>query len=640
MAGEPIGSVRGAPPGEDDLVEKVVTRVELWERGVGREFRAKCERLHDQYRGFKRWESAWIAAGSSDRDGYIREARKEWGAELHIPLSYRTIETIVPRAIANAPKLIYLPRDEQWEPNVEAVQMLIDAQQEAIDIDLPFQDVMRDGQIYGLGVGKTYWDRQVRTMRRMKSRLVPRPGKLGGGHYLGGPEEEVTFDGPRFESVDLWDFAWDPYGYDMRTAGWTAQKIWLTLEAVLARLPAAGGPWNTDSAGLLDEDAIKKLGNSNQKYDEIWRKRMSKSGFSTTNFVEQGEGIHELIEYHNGDSVFMVLDRQVLVQTGENPCKEMPFQVYRPTPLNHQMVGIGALEPLEHLQRELDTLRSQRRDLVTLALCAGYAYDASAVDPNDLEFGPAAAIEIDGNPREALMPLGVKDVPGAGYQEEQAILQNFSDVAGLTDALDNSSPSASTTATEAQMVQAALGRRIELGSRRFEIEIVRPAACQFLYLDQRKITEERTYALPEQEPDQTDPDAARYRWIKVGPGELQGEFEIRVEGGSLAARNTSQDRADAAQLFNTLAGDWFTNPTMVREQFYRLMGFKNPKAWLRSPEPSVPQSALRMLVQLGYDPQAIAMAVLRAREVSAPQEGEAAEQLTALSGATEGAQQQ
>lgn len=638
-SGGHIGSIDGAPPNEIDLLRKVVTRMELWERGIGKEFRAKCERLHDQYRGFKRWESAWIRAGSRDRDGYVREAVKEWGAELHIPLSYRTIETIVPRAVANAPKLLYLPRHEKWEPNVEAVQALIDAQQEAIDIDLPFQDVMRDGQIYGLGVGKTSWDRQVRKARKVKPRLVPLPEKDGGEHYLSEAEEEVTFDGPRFESVDLWAWAWDPYGYDMRTVDWTAQTVWLTLEGVLARLPSAGGAWNTESAKLLDEDAITKLGNSNQRYDEVWRKRMHKSGFSTTNFPEQGEGIHELIEYHNGNDVFTVLDRQVLVQTGENPCGEMPFQVYRPTPLSHQMVGIGALEPLEHLQRELNTLRSQRRDLVTLALCAGYAYDASAIDPNDLEFGPAAAIEVDGNPREALLPLGIKDVPGAGYQEEQAILQNMNDVAGLTDALDNSSPSASTTATEAQMVQAALGKRIELGSRRFELEVVRSTACQFLYLDQRKITEERTYAQPEQEPDQTDPDAARYRWVQVGPGELQGEFEIRVEGGSLAARNTAQDRSDAAQLFNTLAGDWFTNPTMVREQFYRLMGFKNPKAWLRSPEPSVPQSALRMLVQMGYDPQAIAMAVLRAREVSAPQEGEGAEQLTALSGSAQGAQQ-
>jgi hypothetical protein len=49
----------------------------------------------------------------------------------------------------------------------------------------------------------------------------------------------------------------------------------------------------------------------------------------------------------------------------------LPFQVYRPTPLQKQMVGIGDLEPLEHLQRELDTLRSQRRDAATMALCAG-----------------------------------------------------------------------------------------------------------------------------------------------------------------------------------------------------------------------------------------------------------------------------
>jgi hypothetical protein len=61
---------------------------------------------------------------------------------------------------------------------------------------------------------------------------------------------------------------------------------------------------------------------------------------------------------------------QVLVQEAENGCRGIPFQVYRPTPLQGQMVGIGDLEPLEHLQRELDTLRSQRRDGATLALAA------------------------------------------------------------------------------------------------------------------------------------------------------------------------------------------------------------------------------------------------------------------------------
>lgn len=631
---------RGGTPAEQDIVQKIVSRTRLWEETIGKEFRLKNQRLYDQYRGFTSWDDQWNRTSAKDKNGYLYEAEKKWGAKLHIPLSFRTIETVVPRAIANFPRLLYFARDERYEDNVEAVQMLIDAQQEQIDIDLRFQSVMRSGEIYGLGVSKTFWDRQVQMRRRMRERRVPLPVRFGGTHYLAEPEEDVIFDDPRMESVDIFDWLWDPYGYNMTTCGWTAHKLWLTDEGVMARLPP-GGSWNTDSAAGLDEEGVKGLTGGDKEYEEVMRHRLAMSGFHATAFRNRDEKIHELIEYHSGDQVISVLDRQVLVETGENPCRGMPFQVYRPTELEHQMVGIGSLEPLEHLQRELDTLRSQRRDLVTLALCAGYAYDATAVDPEDLQFGPAAAIEVDGDPRQALMPLGVKEVPGAGYQEEAAIIANMNDVAGLTDALDNSSPGGSQTATEAQMVQATLGKRIELKSKRFELEIVRPGACQFLYLDQRKIKEMRTLTLPTAPEQYADPDVALYKWVELGPGDLEGEYEIRVEGGSLAARNTAQDRADAAQLFNTLAGDWFTNPTMVREQFYRLMGFKNPKAWLRSPEPSVPQSALRYLVQLGYDPYDIAEAVLRSRETSAPQEGPAAEQLTAMSGAptSEGAPQ-
>jgi hypothetical protein len=117
-----------------------------------------------------------------------------------------------------------------------------------------------------------------------------------------------------------------------------------------------------------------------------------------------------------------VLDRQALVQDAENPCVGMlPFQVYRPTKVPKQMVGIGEIEPIQHLQRELDTLRSQRRDAATLALCAGYAYDDGAIDEEDLVFGPAAAIRSATRGSRTRSCRSRSDVPGTGYQEEQVI---------------------------------------------------------------------------------------------------------------------------------------------------------------------------------------------------------------------------
>lgn len=601
------------PEEEAATLKRINDRVQHWEDGLGKDFHLKCEKHYDQYRGFTKWQDDWRKVGPRDRDGWVREARKEWGAQLHIPLSYRTIETVIPRAIAHAPHILVMPRQEEFREGVEQVQLLLDAQQQQINIDLPYQDVMRAGQIYGLGVGKTFWDYRTRNIKRQRPAIEPKQP----GEYLLTEEKRVEFDDPRFESLDIFDFLWDPYGYSMDNCGWTAQKLWLTLDEVMKRLPANGGLWDTPGAQELTEDAVRKLPTADARYTKTWNARMRASGFNVGNFSAQGEHIHEVVEYHDGTNVYTVLDRKVLVRVTENPCGAMPFQIYRPVPLLHQMVGIGALEPLEHLQRELDTLRSQRRDLVTLALCAGYAFDATLMSEEDLQFGPAAAIAIDGDPRTALMPLTVREVPGSGYQEEQSIRLDIEAVSGESDALDNSPGGSTSTATEAQLVQAALGRRIELGARRFEIEVVRESAQQFLYLDQREIVEQRTLMRPGDIPSESDGETARYKWFKIGPGELEGEYQLYVEGGSMAAKNIPQERSDAERLLAQVAHDPFADPVKPRLEAWRKMGVKHPESWLRGTPETVPVETLGLAVQMGCDPGLLQKALIAAREKEA-----------------------
>lgn len=619
----------GVPDQERDLVQKLMEKVFRFEMGVGKDFRERCERFYRQYRGFRAFQDHWTKVGPNDRDAMLYDAKKHWGAHLHIPLSFRTIETIVPKAIANAPKVLVLPRDEQWRKNVESVRLLIERQQEQIDIDLALQAVMRSGRMYGLGVSKTYWRREVVNRRRMEQRVFRR------GFTLGKLTPELTFDDPMVEDLDVFDFGWDPYGSDMRTCEWTYHRVWMSTEAVIARL--GEDVWETESAKALTPDDVRGMGGGGQRYDEIWKDRMEVSGFrSWSTFGERGEQPHELIEWHDGERVLTILDRQVLVQDAENPCcGMMPFQIYRPTPLSKQFVGIGDLEPLEHLQRELDTLRSQRRDAATIALCAGYAFDDGIVNEEDLQFGPNAAIRVNGNPAEALMPLQVREVPGSGYQEEAAIVSNIEAVSGLQDAL-NPSPGTSTTqtATEAQLVQASLSARIELGSRRFEIEVVRALGRSMLYLDQRMITENRPALMVPEEgvtPEEAMETGA-YKQYPVGPGELLGEYEIAMEGGSMAAKNIPQDRADAAQLMNMFAHSWYVNPTKPLERALELMGVKHPKAWMKASEPPIPAMALSFLKLAGVDPNLIEQAVMKARTVSAPQEGPTADQVTGMLG--------
>jgi hypothetical protein len=603
--------VQGAPDADRDLVNETVACVDTFEKGIGQDFHENCRKWYRQYRGFKKFRNAWEAAGPNDRDGVVYDAQKTWGANLHIPLSFRTIETMVPRAIAQRPRMLYLPRAPRWEENVESVQMLIDSQQEQIDIELEFQDVMRSGFIYGLGIGKAFWRREYaprRQVRRSMRRL--------GAYYLGPKRSQLAFDDPDFENIDVFDFMWDPYADGMDCCGWAVHRSWLSLEQCLQRIQS--GLWNTDTAKLLDEDAIRRMSTSGQKYDEIWQDRMEASGLGS--FASQpgrGEQVHELLEWHNGDEVYSVLDRQAAVQQAENQCVgSLPFQTYRPTKVPKQMVGIGELEPLEHLQRELDTLRSQRRDAATLALCAGYAYDVNAIDEDDLVFGPALAIAVrNARPQDAIMPIPVKEPPGTSYQEEQVVRTDFDAVSGINDALAGGEGTPAGTATEAQLVQAAVSVRVELKSRRFEVEVVRRAARCFLHLNQRMILSERP---PIRQPGdglslEQAYDTGRWQWFPVGPGELQGDYEIIPEGGSMAAPNVPQMRQDFGLL-----GQLEQNPHVDQRKLLlhrlKMLGIKDPEGWLTQEQPPIPPATLEILQQMGTDPRLIQFAVTRAQQ--------------------------
>lgn len=608
----------GVPDQENAITESILHRVKLWEDSVGKDFKHKYEELYQQYRGFKEWKQDWIGAAENDRDIKVEELKKRWGARLHIPLSFMAVETLLPRMVANSPHITYLPRDERWQDNVRAVQQLVDWQQEQIRIELPFQEVARSGLINGIGVGKTFWDRKVRTRRVMEERPIPLPQPLGGKYRLSKPQEDVHFDGPRFEAIDVGDFMWDPYNYDMATCDWTAQRIWLTLEKVLERLD--NGAWTSVGAQNLTEDLIRALPGSNARYDELWQARMRESGFNSTSFSERGEQIHELIEYHNGEHVYSILDRTLLVNSGENPCGEMPYQIFRPVPLAHQMVGVGVCEPLTHLQREFDTFRSQRRDATTLSLKAPTAYDDSRVRADEIDFDPTGLIPVDGDPRNAMMQMPPKDIPGTSFEEEASMRGDIKEVAGLADAAEQTPA----TATEAQLAQAQTSLRTQLFSERFESEIVHPVACQFLWLNQREIKAARKMVAPtepgQQEQEQEDPEyAPPYKSIEVDPGTLAGEFEIRVAKGSLAAKNLPQERSDAQIMLTQLAHDWYLDPLKPRLEALRKLGVERPQDWLRPAQPALPLGVLRIMLKLGVPAEVIQQAVIRARTIEEPQ---------------------
>lgn len=594
-----------------DLLTKIETRFNAADQGVHARFRDRANRMYSLYRSYSDWKTNG-GIDRRDRDPGLGSAKREWGAELFIPYAFSTVETILPRMLSNSPKILVRPRGRSSEENVENIKFIIEAQQEQIDYELILQRIARNALIYGIGWQKIAWKKEERDRKIVRPRSLRLPGQ---SDFVVDVKREAVFDDPMAECLDPFDVFWDPMAAKVSECDWIIHRTWRSTDYCLSLLRR--GLW-----GEITEREITEAGSGDTRYTDAFQQRLTIGGYP--NF--KARDTHEVWEYHDGREVVTVLDRQWVVQRGDNPAwhGELPFQVFRPTPVDGQMVGIGEIEPIEDLQDEMNVMRSQRRDNATLVLQKSFFYTEGLIDPDDFKLGPGTGIPIQGDPREGIMNIDFGEIPHSGYREAAELQADIERTTGIDDSLSGSGQPQQ-TATGIQLVQAAANLRIQQKTRNCEIELVRSGGRQFLSLNQQRILSNREIRIPAQ-PSPEGPDR-RWAWLEVGPQQLAGEFEIDVEGGSMAPENTPQQRADAdgmtALLGNPLVGPWIDVPQAVK-YILRNRGIKGEDSWIKNPEQTVPAQLLdaykKALAGSGVDQRLVeqAWAAVQPQEPNGP----------------------
>lgn len=545
-----------------------------------RKLRTGWDRLDALYHSRRDFLKAHAEAVDRDKPGVLDAARKEFGADLLIPYAFSVVETVLPRLLSNRPRMLWTPRDQASEQNVENVRIICDSQQQKANYELKLQTTGRSGLIYGLGVQKVYWRKEVAQRKRI----------VRGVHDTEWVEQEYActlWDDPDVDDVSIYDFLWDPYGDSMETVGYVFHRSWRSTAYVLAKIESGAWP----EVALTAED-LEGAGGK-EKYAESWKGRWN----AQQQTPELKEPVHEVWEYHNGARVITILNRMWPVAQAGNPAwhGRMPFHIFRPTEVLHQFHGKGEIEPIEDLAHEMNMLRTDRRWNALLKMHVAHFVQDGLMDLDNVKIGPGALIPIDaaGLPlRDILYPVNVGDIPNSGYQEEMALQADLERVSGISDSVSGAS-GAEQTATGVQLVQAAAGLRIQGKTRRVELELIKPEAADWLALNQQRIVEERTIAVPVL-PKAGEPDR-RWAWRKIGPAELAGEFDVEPDGGSTAPENVPQMRQDA-QLLLGLMNAPGADPRKVLLLVFEKLGVKAPERML-APDVHVPPQTLDLIAQ-------------------------------------------
>ncbi len=514
-------------------------------------YRRRWDGFFELYSGYRKW--AENQKDRPDRD-VRRSARKEWGADLHIPIVFRTVETVAPRISGHRLSSYILPRDKDALGNVEHMRTIVDAQAEQCGYPLTQQEVAKDGLMYGLGVQKTYW--------RHEEKVAPIVSRDFYGQGWKEDTRDDNVDDPWAEWVDPFLFLWDPLGFSIETCRYVIQRSFRDSDYVRAKVASKEWPVTYDVEDLI-------TGASSPDRTDVYDARLRAEGQSPAS--GRLDAMHEVWEYHDGNRVIVVLDGEVPVLNVANPDRCKPFQIFRPTVRSGRMVGIGEVEPIEDLQIEMNTLRSQRRDAAALALGRPLAFDESMVDADDLanSWGPGKALPVNGSPRDFLMQLQVSDVPASGYQEAEEIRSDIDATSGINEAISGGT-SGDMTATGAQLSSQAAGKRIDSKRDRFLREVVLPTSSRFVALNQARIADTREMVVP---------GTNGWNLVELTPAELQGRFVFKIDDDASKAENVPQDRSDAQMLMG-LKQDPSIDQQKLSEMILTKLGIKDPRGWV------------------------------------------------------------
>ena len=392
-----------------------------------------------RYEAFRKWLALYHQV--------ITEPHK-FKSNLFIPLVYPIVSTILPRMVANLPKFRYEPREESDNQAVEQMSRLVDYQLDRMDFFKKLKMWVKDTLICGTGIAKVFWYRN----------------------------DDKEYNDPQLELVDLMDFFPDPKATDIDSGDFVIHRTVVAKSFLKGQKSPDGKELYRnleqldESFNAIDSSSQFTFSNKSMTVGEIDAQRSLGSPYR-----QSVSSQIELLEYWgvnpNEDDkewIFTIANRKVLIRNQKNPFKgRRPFIKMHVDPINHEFYGKGVIEPIEHLQLELNDIRNQRMDNVNLILNRMWQVVRGAnVDEVELVSRPGAVIFSD--VPNGVTPIITQDVTQSAYQEEALVKQDANNAVGVSDIIQGQLRSADESVPGQVLNKTATGASIavqQAGSR-------------------------------------------------------------------------------------------------------------------------------------------------------------------------------
>jgi hypothetical protein len=479
--------------------------------------------------------------------GKLDASKFPWRSKLFIPWSFTVVESIIPKVFARDPKWRAISRSpddsmmqDAQEPQTQGrmqistpdqatvVQNLLSYQWSRAGMRLKMHDYIKDALMYSKGMAKVSWNFKTKTTTVMEPQVDPDTDEIT---FIERKTTQIEHDDPQVDIIDPFDLYIDP---DATTAGYGGDNQYLIHRKTV---PLKDVKNNTNYKN------VEKIKGKSSTVDQYEDKQIR---FGNAPEQDPEKELVEILEYWECDRLVVIANREVVLRDTPNPFahKQIPFVELDDYRDPHKLYGQSELSVIDPLQREINSIRNQRRDYDNLALNPVVRMIPGTLrNPNSARMAPGSMWLV-----SDLNSMDVFELPqlqGSAVQVEQQTAQDIKMSVALDEIGIGLLPEGSSrrSATEVVTAQSMAGKRFAMKIALLE-EAVRKIGQLIFALDQQFLDQERIIQIVGEQ--------GAKEWVKLGPDDVRGDFFIELETGSMLPKDEIAARQEAVQLLQYL----------------------------------------------------------------------------------------
>lgn len=488
----------------------------------------------------------------------------DWQSRLRVKIGMQIVDQALVNIAQGVPNAKVTPRQPGKEQEAEAFGHLLNyyGDQDHLAEKEPLIDQM--ALVYGIAPAKMHWLYCEQAQTSFAAQTDPDTGQTTWAPKKG---NVVTADRPTMEPWDPYAIWWDPLARDVETSRYIVLESWLTRDQL------EEGRWNDqDGTGKWKNlDALYQLGDGGQPNPTSQNQMMTQPQGSYRGRFRIWEIWRKTAD---GMRLTVVGNQKIMLSDGPSPywMTQYPITISNSRPDLFRIEGISELELIDHIQQAFWTVHNLRMEQLKFSIMQGATIRQTAGDIASFVMRPAFQWLVQDH--DDVMFHSPPPLQPEAYKETETLISLGQYITGIN-AYVSGTPNQgadNTTATGVSLLTESASRLLQFKARVITQKTWQRGFEQWGDLCGQFVRRDQQVRVvgPGGIPD----------WVTVGPAEVNGDYDIRIEAGDESA-SRAQERSDAIALWNALLQGIIAgrvDPKVPLEKLAKAFNLQNPEA--------------------------------------------------------------